>query len=169
MRVLIADSDSLARECISSCIDWKRYGFDNIYLAKNGLEALATAQVTPPDLVITEIAMPYIDGLELLDRLKEIRPDICTIVVSGTGDNRSMKSALHLGTFEYILKPVELNELRDAVYRAKTHIIETRISEGSPNIRIPRDMLVKPEEGCCCTTTSYLSWDALNSSAVFFR
>lgn len=146
MKVLIVDGDSHIRDGLAYCIDWKRYGFDTVYLAKNGLEAISTAQLTPPDLVITEIELTYMDGIKLVDRLKSIKKDICVIILSDIRYNSFMKAAIHLGAFEYILKPVNLDELRDAVYRAKIHIVERRISENSPYVRIPRDQTAEVGE-----------------------
>lgn len=122
MKVLIADDDYLVREGLASAVDWEKYGFDTVYMAKNGLEVLATVELTPPDLIITDIGMPYMDGLELIEKLKAMGNEICIIIISGHNNNAYMKTAIHLNVFEYILKPINLNELKDAVYRAKVFI-----------------------------------------------
>ena len=122
MKVLIADNDQFTREGIANGVDWARYGFETVYMAKNGLEVLSTVQMTQPDLVITEAAMPYLDGIGMIEKLRSQNEDICFIVVSGQKDTRLLKAAIHLNVFEYILKPININELVDAIQRAKTSI-----------------------------------------------
>jgi len=139
MKVLIVDKDYYVRESLAACIDWESYGFDTVYLAKNGLEAVSTAQLTPPDLVVTEVDLPYMDGIKLTGRLKSIKEDIFVILISDVRDDHYMKAAIHLDAFEYLLKPISLNELRDSVYRAKIHIFERRASAAGAYVRIPRD------------------------------
>ncbi|MDQ9869076.1 response regulator, partial [Acinetobacter baumannii] len=75
-------------------------------LAKNGIEALEVAEEDTPDIVMTDIKMPYMDGLTLARKLKEFRSDIRVIILSGFDEFEYAKEAIHLEAEEYILKPV---------------------------------------------------------------
>lgn len=133
VKVLIADNDQFAREGIANSVDWARYGFETVYMAKNGLEVLSTVQMTQPDLVITEAEMPYLDGIGMIEKLRSQNESICFIVVSGRKDTRFLKAAIHLNVFEYILKPININELVDAIQRARVKILREKygsIDEG---------------------------------------
>lgn len=141
MKVLIADNDYFTREGLASGIDWQRYGFDTVYMAKNGLEVLSTVQMTHPDLIITEATMPYLDGIRMIEQLRAKNEEICFIVVSDRKDTGYLKAAIHLNVFEYILKPINLNELRDAVQRARTSIAQKKMTEGVHYTRIRKEAL----------------------------
>ena len=122
MKVLIADDNYLVREGIASAIGWEDLGFDDVFLAKNGMEALATVELTPPDLIITDIGMPYLNGLELIEKLNNTGQDIGFIIITGHDNSNYLRTAIRLNVLEYILKPINLDELKNAVYKAIDYI-----------------------------------------------
>lgn len=137
MKVLIADNDQFVREGIANGVDWNRCGFETVYMAKNGLEVLSTVQMTRPDLVITEAVMPYLDGISMIEKLRTQNDDICFIVVSERKDTMLLKAAIHLDVFEYILKPININELVDAIQRARTKILRKKYGKMEEGKRLP--------------------------------
>ena len=103
-RILIADDDKLIREDILSLIDWEKQGFVIAAQASNGQEALDILNNDRIDIVITDIYMPIIDGVELIKTAKPLYPDIEFIVISNYDDFVFVKDAMKYGACDYILK-----------------------------------------------------------------
>ena len=109
--VLLVDDEEDVVEAIVQKIDWDRLGYSLAGYAKNGLEALEIAEEKPIDVVLTDIKMPYMDGLTLSHRLKELYPSIKIIIFSGFDEFEYAKEAIRLEAEEYMLKPVDAGEL----------------------------------------------------------
>lgn len=109
--VLIVDDETIICEGISKIIDWRKYNFNVIGLAENGREAMEIIKSQHTDLVITDIRMPAMDGLELSGQIKQYNPDIKVIVISGYGDFEYARKAIEHGVKAYLLKPVIPEEL----------------------------------------------------------
>ncbi|WP_438445981.1 response regulator [Gorillibacterium sp. sgz5001074] len=108
-KVLFADDEPIALEGIALLTDWEKLGFEICGLCSNGEEALAAAGSSQPDLIITDIRMPGLDGLQLISRIKqELDPayDPMFVIMSGYGDFEYARSALRYGVNHYLLKPV---------------------------------------------------------------
>ncbi len=101
--ILIIEDESIIRESIGEYLLDRDY---KVLQAENGRVGLKIFQREAPDLVLTDLRMPEMDGLEVLENIREISPDTPTIVVSGTGDIADSIQALHAGAWDYILKPV---------------------------------------------------------------
>lgn len=111
MRLLIAEDELWLRKRLVSTIDWLSYGISEVYEAEDGEEALKIALEKEPDIMITDIRMPQLSGLDLMKVLNEksIYPRI--VVVSGYDDFEYAQGALRMGAVNYLLKPVEEDEL----------------------------------------------------------
>jgi two-component system response regulator YesN len=92
----------------------------------SGAEALACAAATPPDLLITDIRMPELDGLELVRQLKTSVPQLAAIVLSGYSEFEYARMSLRLGISDYLLKPVRTDALHQTVARALNTLAEER-------------------------------------------
>lgn len=79
--------------------------------ANNGKEALELVHSSPPDLVILDLKMPDMSGLEVLERIKAMHPSIEVIMLTGHGSTASGIEGMEKGAFDYIMKPVDLNDL----------------------------------------------------------
>lgn len=110
--VLIADDEPQICEGLKRIIDWASYGFSDIRTAFDGESALASVRSQPPDLLITDIRMPKISGVELLKRIRELGLDVPTVVLSGYDDFEYIRSMAVLGIENYLLKPVIVSEIR---------------------------------------------------------
>lgn len=125
-KVMLVDDEQEMLEAISRRIDWQSIGLAYPVLAKNGIEALEVAEEDTPDIVMTDIKMPYMDGLTLARKLKEFRSDIRVIILSGFDEFEYAKEAIHLEAEEYILKPVDSTELTKIFKRIKEDLDEER-------------------------------------------
>ncbi len=123
-KVILVDDEEEVREAIRRRIDWEEIGFTVVGTAENGEEALELAENCEPDVVMTDIQMPFMDGLTLLKKLKERLPDIRSVIFSGYDDFEYAKEAIKLEAEEYILKPVDAQELRNIFLRIKDRLDE---------------------------------------------
>jgi len=110
-KVLIVDDERIIREGICNSINWSNYGFSICGLAENGLEAYEIIKEKLPDVVITDIKMPGMDGLELIIKVHEEYPEIIFIILSGYGEFGFANKAMKYGVKHYLLKPCDENEI----------------------------------------------------------
>ena len=117
--VLLVDDEEEVLQVIMKKLSWAQMGFEIAGYARNGIEALELAEELQPDVVMTDIKMPYMDGLTLCKKLKEQYPNIKVIIFSGFDEFEYAKEAIKIEAEEYILKPVDSNELRELFERMK--------------------------------------------------
>ena len=124
--VLVVDDEKDIRDGISHIIDWQSMGFTIIGEASDGLEALDIINERHPIVVITDIRMPRMDGMQLIEILYEKHSDIKVVLLSGYSDIEYYRKALSLMIFGYILKPSNsdefiniLTKLRNSIYKEK--------------------------------------------------
>ncbi len=123
-RVLIVDDEEEVREGIIRKLDWKEYGFEVVGTAENGKDALDKIEKLKLDIVLTDISMPFLDGLELGRILKESMPGIKIIIFSGSDDFEYAQKAIKINVIEYILKPVSAMELSAVLKKVKNKLDE---------------------------------------------
>ena len=123
-KVILVDDEEEVREAIRKRINWEEIGFTVVGTAENGEDALELAETCEPDVVMTDIQMPFMDGLTLLKKLKEKLPDLRSVIFSGYDDFEYAKEAIRLESEEYILKPVDADELRQIFLRIKERLDE---------------------------------------------
>ncbi|HHV10908.1 MAG TPA: response regulator [Clostridiales bacterium] len=118
-RVLIVEDDKYFRFAVKKVIDWDRYGFELIGEAVHGAAALEFLETHSADLVITDMSMPVMNGIELTAALKERYPDILVIALSAYDDFEFVKESLKLGAQDYILKQdIETEDVGEAILRS---------------------------------------------------
>ena len=115
MRLLIADDEDYAREGLIESIPWEKYGIDEIMQAKDGREALTISGWFRPDIVLTDIRMPKLNGLEFAERLIRQCPDSKLLFMSGYMEIEYLKKAISLDAVEFVEKPIELDKVEQAV------------------------------------------------------
>lgn len=109
--MLLADDESLITLGLKALLDWEDYGFEIVYTAESGEEALSFLKNHPIDLLITDILMGEMSGLELIKASREIQPQIKSIVLTGYQEFGFIKQGLLLGIENYLVKPVDEEEL----------------------------------------------------------
>ncbi|MCK8487948.1 response regulator [Paenibacillus sp. MBLB2552] len=129
--VIIADDEKWIVEGIKAGVNWKKYGFEVIDTAENGQEALDLIQLLHPTLVLTDIKMPVMNGLELIQRGKKVAPDTIFIVLSGHAEFAYAQKAMNYGTYGYCLKPFEIEEIEGMLGRIVQHL-ETKTVKVKP-------------------------------------
>ena len=117
LKVLIADDEEKICQLIIKLINWEEMGLTVAATASNGLEALEQAEIYKPEIVITDIRMPGIDGMELIQKVKEKLPDTEIIIISGYRHFEYAQTAIRYGVRDYLLKPIKKEELKDTLQR----------------------------------------------------
>jgi two-component system response regulator YesN len=116
--LIIADDDVIIRRGLSKNIDWASYGLNLSGTAGNGREALQLAEEQKPDIVLSDIRMPHIDGLELAEQLIAKYPDVKIILMTSYEEFKFAQKAVKLKVFDYVLKPFENEVLIETMQRA---------------------------------------------------
>ncbi|MBB6673128.1 response regulator transcription factor [Cohnella nanjingensis] len=110
-KVLIVDDEPFISEGLSDAVDWSAFGLEVVGTAENGEQALERLREAPADILITDISMPVMDGLELIRHARERLPQLKVIILSGYNEFDYLKQAMRLGIENYLLKPVHFEEL----------------------------------------------------------
>ena len=125
-KIMIVDDEAEIREGIAHKIDWKAVGFEIVADAENGRDALEKAEALDLDVVLTDIKMPFMDGLELGAELSRRKPNLKLIVFSGFDEFEYAKEAIKMEAEEYLLKPVNAVELKEVFERVKNDLDQER-------------------------------------------
>lgn len=125
-KVMLVDDEPEVIEAVIRKMDWKSLGFEVIAYAQNGEEALEMAEGNVPDVVMTDIKMPFMDGLSLSRKLKERYDGIKIIIFSGFDEFEYAREAIKLEVEEYILKPIKLEELTEIFRKMKENLDRER-------------------------------------------
>ena len=124
MKILIVDDEELTRTGILSSIDWDSLGIDQVLLADDGLNGLEQARLHRPEIILCDVRMPRMDGIAMLERLEGILPDSVPIFMSGYSDKEYLKAAIRLRAVNYIEKPIDPAEVREAVLEAQKQYMQ---------------------------------------------
>src|SRR5699024_7856661 len=117
-KVYFVDDDVFVRKGIQTLINWERYGFTVCGEADNGEDALEDILELKPDLVLTDIRMPVLDGLDLIREVKEtLESPPYFIVISGYNDFKYAQRALRYNVKDFILKPVDQEEIQKTLLK----------------------------------------------------
>jgi len=122
VKLLIVDDEATIRKGLSTVIKWDNYGINVCGAAESGLEALSMIEQNAPDIVLLDIMMSDMDGLEVLEVLNKKYPNIKVILISGHDEFEFAQKAIELNAFCYILKPIDINNLLEKVLEAKKQI-----------------------------------------------
>lgn len=122
IKVFLVEDEFVIRKAIKHTINWEQEGFELVGEAGDGEVAYPKILSTKPDILLTDIRMPFMDGLELSRLVKESLPDIRILIISGYDDFEYAKQAISIGVEEYLMKPIteetllkELNKAADSI------------------------------------------------------
>ncbi len=116
--VLIVDDEVITRRGLKSHVDWEKLKIDKIYDSGNALEALELVKKVKPDLVLSDVCMPGMNGIEMCTRIREIHKDCQIVFLSGYSDKEYLKGAIQLEAVSYVEKPISIEEVEEALLRA---------------------------------------------------
>lgn len=123
-KVMLVEDEDFILQGIKYIIDWEALSMEIAATAHNGKEALEIFQENPTDIVVTDVEMPRMNGLELLREIRKLNSRTRGIILSGYDEFEYARTALRLDVEEYILKPINEDQLRDALIRAGKHLDE---------------------------------------------
>lgn len=123
MKLLIMEDEVQIREGLSEGLDWEQFGIDEIYTAKNGEVGLELAKRCKLDIILTDIRMPRMDGIQAVKRLRKYLPKCSIIFISAYSEKHYLKEAIRLKAVSFVEKPIDMEELKKVIEEA---ILEQR-------------------------------------------
>ena len=130
--ILLVEDEEAVRHSIKDLTPWEEYGFSVMGEASNGMEALEIISETMPDVIITDIRMPYMDGIQFIQEVREkYSQTVEVIFLSGYDEFTFAQTALSLKAAEYVLKPVSIDSMRALLGRIRAKLDEdvARVSD----------------------------------------
>ena len=112
LKVFLVEDESIMREGLRENIPWQQYGYEYVGDASDGEVALPLIRKAKPDVLITDIKMPFMDGLELSRIVMKELPNTKIIIISGHDDFEYARQAIQIGVEQYILKPITRESLK---------------------------------------------------------
>ncbi len=126
LKVLIVDDEHLVRNLLRNCINWNEIGYEVVGEASNAHEALDLVEQLRPDVIFTDIYMPFMDGLEFGKIVFEKYPTIKIIVLTGYEEFEYAKKSVKIGIADFLLKPINDDEIRKVALNIKSKIESER-------------------------------------------
>ena len=126
MKVLLVDDEKYTREGIMENINWRELGVSICAVCEDGQSAYNKAQTFIPDILITDVRMPVMDGISLAQKIHEEFPYCKIIFMSGFSDKEYLFAAMRLKAVEYVEKPIRLEELSEAISNAVCEVKKER-------------------------------------------
>ncbi|MDR3891168.1 MAG: response regulator, partial [Blautia sp.] len=132
IKVMLVEDEVGTRNLLRIIVNWEEFHMKIVGEAQNGREALFRMQEEMPDLVVTDIKMPIMDGIALAEEIMEKYPAVKVIIVTAYDDFKYAQKALRAGAVDFILKPLKRQEVKDALLRVGRQI-ET-VEEGAKDV-----------------------------------
>lgn len=140
LRLMIVDDEQIIREALSVMIDYESIGYQLIATAKNGMEAYDIICDEYPDVVITDIRMPILNGLDLIDRSMKSDSKITFILLSGYSEFEYAKQAMKYGVRYYLLKPTDKQELIETLISIRQELEQKELQRKQSRKRLLGDL-----------------------------
>lgn len=144
IKVLIVEDVKTVREALVRSIDWAALGMQAAGTAEDGEEALALLERERPDILLTDIGMPRMNGLELIAAVRERYPRVKCIILSGLSEFELARQAIKLHVIDYVLKPVDPEEIRKVLARTADLLQQEKEREAGAK---PEQVLLAGLEG----------------------
>lgn len=126
IRTLIIDDEYLIRQAICRLINWTGLGFQIVAEASDGLEAMELVEKYVPDLMILDINIPLLDGIQVAEKVRASYPQVKIIILTGYDTFDYIQRCMRAGVMNYVVKPLEKDEFQEAVIAAKREILKER-------------------------------------------
>lgn len=132
-KVLIVEDENIILKGLLYSINWTKIGCIIVGHAKNGVEGLSRIEELNPDIVLTDISMPIMDGLDMLEKASKKRV-FSSIIITGYDEFELAKTAISLGVVDYLLKPLNLSDLTKAVEKCKIQLKQMQLYSNKQDI-----------------------------------
>lgn len=154
MKLLLVEDEQLIRKGILMKTDWQQCGIDEVKHAEDGRDAVRIAEQFRPDILLTDIRMPWMDGIEAARCIRKFCPKMRIIFMSGFSDKEYLKAAISLQAVHYIEKPIHQDELNEAIRSAALMVMNDRRTDMGEEESIP---LIKREIAALLFSPEYQS------------
>ncbi|WP_025705035.1 response regulator, partial [Paenibacillus graminis] len=143
-KVFIVDDEPFIIEGLYDIVDWAGMGMEIVGRAENGQEALEALSSLRADILITDISMPLMNGLDLIRAVRKLQPGMKVIILSGYDEFGYLKEGMTLGIENYLLKPINLEEFRATLNNTveKLHMSRVEDELNAQSISILRDNIM---------------------------
>ncbi|MGL6201408.1 MAG: response regulator transcription factor [Lachnospiraceae bacterium] len=135
MKLLIVDDEKLTREGLCTSISWEKFGISQVFQGDDGIHGLELIKQHHPEIVLTDVRMPRMDGITMAERIQELYPDTSVIFMSGYSDKEYLKAAIKLKVIRYVEKPIDVSEVEEAIGEALVNIEFARRTRSSEQRR----------------------------------
>ena len=149
--VMIVDDERLAQEDLLSLVDWNVLGFEVVATAFNGRQALSKFAQFSPQIVFTDMRMPFMDGVELIEKLRELDKQTEIVVLSAYEDFAYAKTAIRFGISDYVIKS-EINKFAFTELLIK---LRQKITQKTKNSMIINNQILN------CINSFYMLWQII--------
>lgn len=126
IRVMVIDDEPTARKLLISTIDWEKMGLELVGEASNGIEAINVIDDMQPEIAFVDISMPFMDGIEFTKIATQRYPGLKIIILTAFDDFEYARECIKLPVIEYLLKPIDKEEVEKALDAAKKQVCEER-------------------------------------------
>lgn len=125
-RVMLAEDDRALRYVYSRMKSWAKYGFLITKEVSNGVQALEFIKENPVDVIITDIQMPFMDGIEMMKLVRQVSPDVLVVFVTSYNEFEYAREGLRLGAVDYVVKPMKEKDLEEVLERLSGILAEQK-------------------------------------------
>ena len=126
-RLIIADDEENIRNGMAHSLPWREWGYEVAALCASGQEVLDQMASCKPDVVLSDIRMPGMDGLELMQRLSRDYPQVKIVILSGYSDFKYLNMSIRSHVAEYLLKPTDIDDFEETFRRLKASMDHERL------------------------------------------
>ena len=146
MKAFLVDDEFLQRKLVKKSVDWQSIGIELCGEAEDGEEALEKIFMLKPDILIMDINIPYVNGIEVSKRVKKVFPETQVIILTAYGEFEYAQKALRFGVFDYLLKPIDKNKLKACLDKAAAQI--TKEKEQKDNLAELTRLQINEKTSC---------------------
>ena len=126
LKAVVFDDEYIVLQGLRTMIDWDKHGITLVGTASNGIDALQLFMEVKPDIVLTDIRMPGLTGLQVIEDIMKTAPETACIVFSGFNEVEYLKKAIKLGVIDYLEKPVTLPMIEEVIAKTIKKINEQK-------------------------------------------
>ncbi len=136
MKLLLIDDEELTRKGMIAAIDWASLDIHTVIEAEDGQMGLTMARAEKPDIILSDIRMPRLNGIEMVERIREFLPQVSVIFMSGYSDREYLKAAIRLKAISYVEKPINALEVETAILEAVENNIQLKRARQSEAVHL---------------------------------